>query len=234
MGGMTRSEEEMMKTTEKLQRDVVNELAWDPAVDSSEISVTVTGDGIVTLKGEVPSYWQKRATERSVKRVAGVRAVANDLEVRLLKEHRRDDTDLAEAAVQSLKWHSSVPRDRVRVTVSEGWVTLEGKVRWEFQRRAAYKAVRNLLGVRGVSNLIEIEAAPRPEDIREKIDAAFHRSAGLDADRIRVEVEDGVVTLRGDVSTWRELDEAEWVAWSARGVTDVKNELDVRAPAFAS
>lgn len=223
-----------MKTTEKLQRDVVNELAWDPAVDSSEISVTVTGDGVVTLRGRVPSYWQKRATERSVKRVAGVRAVANDLEVRLLEEHHRDDTDLAEAAVQSLKWHSSVPRDRVRVTVSNGWLTLEGKVRWEFQRRAAHKAVRNLVGVRGVSNVIEIEEVPRPEDVREKIDAAFRRSADLDADRIRIEVEDGVVTLRGDVSTWRELDEAEWVAWSARGVTDVKNELEVKEHAFTA
>jgi osmotically-inducible protein OsmY len=221
-----------MRATEKLQKRVLDELAWDPSVDSSEISVTSSGDGVVTLEGVVPRYREKKAAEKAVKRVAGVRAVANDLEVRLLGKHRRDDTRLAEAAVRALEWHSYVPKDSVKVTVDDGWVTLEGKVRWEYQRREAHDAVRDLVGVKGVTNQIELKVSARPEDVRKKIEAAFRRSAEIDADSVFVETDGGTVVLRGQVSSWRELDAAERAAWSAPGVERVKNRLEVKEPAL--
>lgn len=217
-----------MKATEKLQKRVLDELAWDPRVDSSEISVTSSGDGVVTIKGVVPRYREKKAAEKAVKRVAGVKAVANDLEVRLLDEHRRDDTGLAEAAVKALEWNSYVPKDSVKVTVDDGWVTLEGKVPWEYQRREAHDAVRNLVGVKGVTNQIKLKVSARPEDVQKKIEAAFQRSAEIDADSVFVVTDGDTVILRGHVRSWRELDAAERAAWSAPGVERVKNELKVK------
>lgn len=229
-----------MKRAEELQRDVLKELAWDPSVDASRVTVAASGEGVITLEGQVPTFWQKRAVEGAVKRVAGVKGVANDLAVRLIAEHRRDDTVLAEAAVRALEWHSSVPHEAVKVTVSDGWITLEGRVPWEYQRRSALEAIRDLVGVRGVSDLIEIEApaeegaaAPpsetAPEDVEAltKIEAALERSAAVDADRVTVEVEGSAVVLSGTVPTLRAREEAEWVAWSAPGVTSVENRLDV-------
>lgn len=228
-----------MKPTEKLQRDVVAELAWDPRVDSSEISVTATGDGVITLEGEVPTFWQKRAVEAAAKRVAGVRAVANDLEVRLVREHHRDDTELAERAIETVGWQGSVPEERVGVTVSDGWVTLDGTVPWEYQRRAAEEAVRGLIGVRGVSNLIEIEARPSADTeaeaeearggARERIEEAFRRNAELDAQALEVRVSGDGAILSGEVATWRQREEAEWIAWAAGGIVDVENRIEVRA-----
>lgn len=225
-----------MKPTEKLQRDVVAELAWDPRVDSSEISVTATGNGVITLEGEVPTFWQKRAVELAAKRVAGVRAVANDLEVRLVREHHRDDTELAERAITAVGWQGSVPEERVRVTVSDGWVTLEGAVPWEYQRRAAEEAVRGLIGVRGVSNLIEIEARPVAEGEEqrrggalERIEEAFRRNAELDAEALEVRTSGDRVVLSGDVATWRQREEAEWIAWAAGGIAEVDNRIEVRS-----
>lgn len=223
-----------MKATEKLQRRVLDEIAWDPSVDSSEISVTATADGVITLAGDVPTYREKKAAEKAAKRVAGVKAVADELRVRLVKQARPADTELAGAAVRAFEWHTGVPKDRVKVTVEDGWITLEGKVHWEHQRRAAYKAVRDLAGVTGVTNRIELEVVAQPEDVRKKIEEAFHRSAEIDAENVFVDTEGSKVVLRGHVPTWRERDEAERAAWSAPGVTRVENRIEVKAPAFTA
>lgn len=222
-----------MKKTERLQSDVVDELAFDPKVDSSEIAVTATAQGVVTLKGTVRSYAEKRAAEAAAKRVAGLKGVANDIEVRPTTENARDDTSIAEAAVRALKWDVSVPEDRLKVSVSRAWVTLEGDVKSRFQKAAAARAVRDLLGVRGIVNNIEVKPTVSGADVRGKIEKAFKRSAQIDADRITVETEGGTVTLRGRVHSWAELDEAEDAAWAVPGVMDVENLLELEEPVYA-
>ena len=221
-----------MKASEQLQTDVVDELAYDAEVDSSRIAVTVT-DGVVTLKGAVPSFMQLMAAERAVKRIKGVHAVANDLEVQLAPAGKRDDTAIAEAVLNALKWSTSVPKDRVTVTVTKGWVTLQGKVEWGYQKTAAYKAVRDLYGVRGVSNDIAIESRVEPFEIKRKISDAFKRDAQIDADHVRVEATGGSVTLRGTVRSWSERQAAERVAWAAPGVVSVVSQLEVKPYAYA-
>ena len=221
-----------MISSERIQLDVLDELAYDPAVDSSRVSVTATEAGVVTLKGSAPTFMQARAAERASKRVRGVKAVANDLEVKPAVGFAHDDTGIAEAALQALRWSSSVPRDVVKVTVSHGWITLEGRVEWDYQRRAAYNSVRDLQGVRGVSNLIELKPAAKPAEIREKIENAFRRSAQLDAQHVAIETIGSAVTLRGTVSSWAEKDAAERAAFSAPGVKSVDNRIEVRAHAF--
>lgn len=220
-----------MKATEELQADVVEELAWDPEVDSSKIAVTTSREGTVTLSGSVESFATKRAAERVTKRVKGVHAVVNDLDVLIAPTVKRDDASIADAAVRSIRWHSSVP-DHVKVAVSDGWVKLEGEVEWDYQRRAAYKAVRDLAGVKGVTNDITVRPKASPAEIKMKIGEAFRRSARLDADRVQVTSEGGKVTLRGTVTSLAEKEEAERTAWAAQGVTAVDNRLTVNAFAY--
>jgi osmotically-inducible protein OsmY len=219
-----------MKTDSELRRDVEKELEWDPAVDERRIGVAVI-DGVVTLTGEVSTYAEKWKAERAVERVAGVRGVANELEVRLLGE--RTDTDIAKAATDALKWHVTVPADKIKVRVDKGWITLTGEVNWDFQRRAAERAVRDLPGVRGITNLIAIKPRVEPRDLKQKIEETFKREAALDARGIVVQVEGGEVTLRGKVRSWLERHEAEKAAWSAPGVTAVHNYITVEEPAYA-
>jgi osmotically-inducible protein OsmY len=216
-----------MKSAEKLQSDVVDELAFDPKVDSSGIAVTATPRGIVTLKGAVRQYSEKRAADEAVKRVGGVKGVANDIDVRPEAEPAFDDTAIAEAAVQALKWCSVIPENTVKVSVSEGWLTLVGEVAWEFRRTAAHNAVRDLRGVRGVTNKIVVTPSASAADVKQKIEAAFRRSAQIDADHVTVGTDGGKVTLRGTVSSWSEFEEAEDAAWAAAGVTHVDNLLEV-------
>jgi osmotically-inducible protein OsmY len=214
-----------MKTAEDLKRDVSEELAWDGSVDATAIGVTAE-DGSVTLTGHVRSYAEKRAAEKAAKRVKGVVVVANDLSVHPPNSLLRDDTDIAAAVVHAFQWNVSVPRE-VKATVDHGWVTLDGEVTWSFQQRAAENAVRNLAGVRGVTNLIRIKVQPTPKDIENRIRKAFERSAQIDADQVHATVKDGKVTLKGTVRSWSERNEAEYAARAAAGVNTVDNRLDI-------
>lgn len=216
------------RTDEQIQRDVLEELRWDARVQSNEIGVSVT-DGVVSLTGWVDSYTKKWVAERTAHRVRGVRAVANDIEVRMPSSIDRTDSDIAEAATRALQWDAFVPIERLDVTVSRGWVTLQGEVEWQYQRRAAERAVRRLSGVRGVTNLIALRPriTPTPDDLRQRIEDALARSAETDAERIRVEVPGEQIVLTGTVRSWSEKEEAERVAWSAPGATSVDNRIMV-------
>jgi osmotically-inducible protein OsmY len=216
------------RTDEEIHRDVLEELRWDARVQPNEIGVSVK-DGVVSLTGWVDSYIKRWAAERAAERVRGVRAVANDIEVRLPATADRTDTDIAAATRRALEWDALVPSENIQVTVSRGWVTLRGDVEWEYQKREAERAVRRLAGVRGVTNLITVRPRPRaePAELKRKIEAALVRSAETDAESIEVDIEDDKIVLRGTVRTWAEKEEAERVVWSAPGVTAVDNRIMV-------
>ena len=218
-----------VRSDEQIQRDVLDELGWEAELQPNEIGVAVE-DGVVTLTGRVASFSQKWAAERAAQRVRGVLAVANEIEVRLSGSSERTDADIASAAVRALEWDALIPPGNVEVTVSRGWVTLDGQVEWQFQRRAAERAVRRLTGVLGVTNLITVRPTvePKPSDLKRRIEKALVRSAETDAERIQVKVEGGKVTLEGTVRAWAERDAAERVAWSAPGVTEVDNKIKIR------
>ncbi|MGZ5475729.1 MAG: BON domain-containing protein [Thermoanaerobaculia bacterium] len=212
-----------------LQHDVLTELEWDPSIEAGRIGVSVES-GVVTLNGHVSNYSEKSAAERIAKRVKGVDAVANDIEVKLDLEGQRDDTDIAKAALDALRWNVALPRDKVKVMVTNGgWVTLEGEVDWDYQRRVAFDAVRSLRGVRVVTNNIAVIPKVKAADVKDKIEAALRRSAEIDSKKISVETTDGRVTLRGSVRSWVEREDAVSAAWAAPGVRKVIDELKVRA-----
>src|SRR6266436_7060747 len=214
----------LIRTDEELQKDVLAELKWNAQIQPNEIGVSVK-DGVVTLTGWVDSYLKSWSAEEAAHKVAGVKAVANDIEVKLATE--RTDPDIAEAAVHALEWDASVPSDKVHVTVSKGWVTLKGEVEWEYQKEDAERVVRRLTGVRGVTNLIAVKPYARPlsSELKRKIEEALVRSAEMDAQRITVEAQGNKVILRGKVRSWAERQEAERMAWSAPGVTAVENGI---------
>ena len=215
-----------MRTDLELQREVTNELRWDPRVRDDEIAVAVR-DGVVTLGGTVGSFAVKLAALKAAERVGGVHAVADDLDVKLPGSSQRSDTELAHQVVNALRWDVLVPDDRIKARVEHGWVTLEGEVEWEFERRAARRAVQNLTGVRGVTNLVSLRARASTLDVSQRIKDALRRQAELDARMIEVEAADGAVTLHGTVHSWAERRQAEQAAWSAPGVTRVDDRLVV-------
>jgi osmotically-inducible protein OsmY len=221
----------MLKTNHQLQLDVIDELSWEPSVEASDIGV-VTKDGVVTLTGHVRTYAEKVAAEKAAERVEGVHAVANEVEVRIPSGARRDDAEIARAALDSLKWNVSVPDDRIKLVVEDGWVRLDGEVDWQYQRTAAEDAVRPLNGVRGVSNTIRMGLRVHAKDVRDAIAAALRRSADVEAQQIRVEAKDGKVTLRGRVHSWAERNAAEHAAWAAPGVIAVEDHLSVEGHTY--
>ena len=219
-----------MKTDTDLKRDVLAELVYEPSVVANDIGVSVK-DGVVTLTGHVPTYSEKFAAETAVKRVEGVRAVAEELTVNLLRDHQRNDTDVAQSAANALDWNVSVPHSKVKTMVEDGWITLRGDVNWNYQRQSAHDAVRHLMGVKGVTNLIEIKPPVTPPvstvEIRNKIETALKRNMVKDADGITIEAVNGKVTLKGKVHSWQEHDDAGLAAWSSPGVSFVENDLTI-------
>jgi osmotically-inducible protein OsmY len=218
----------MERTDEQIQRDVLDELKWDARIQPNEVGVSVK-DGVVALTGWVDNYGKKWVAERTAHRVRGVKAVANDIEVRLPSSAERTDADIAAAATRTLEWDAFVPIERLDVTVSRGWVTIKGEVEWEYQRRAAERAARRLSGVRGVTNLITVRPRIQPsgQELRRRIEDALVRSAETDSSRITIDVEGDKIVLKGTVRSWVEKREAERVAWSAPGVTSVDNRIVV-------
>ena len=218
---------ETEKTTdEQVQREVLAELAWEPRIKPNEIGVVVKG-GVVALTGWVDSYTKRWAAEEAAHRVRGVKAVANEIEVRLPGTAERTDADIAAAAIQALRSDVFVPADKVEITVSKGFVTLRGTVDWQFQKEDAEKVIRRLPGVKGVLNSLTVKPPMTPSDLKKKIEEALVRSVQTDAARITVEVHGSKVILRGIVRSWAEKQEAERTAWSAPGVTEVDNRITV-------
>lgn len=213
-------------TDRQLQDNVQAALDWEPSIDITDVGVTVD-QGVVTLRGDVKSYAEKASAERVVLGVYGAKAVANDLRVRLSSSRDRTDGDIALAAVNALKWNSLIPADKVSVSVSQGWVTLKGDLDWNYQKEAADRVIRDLIGVVGVSDNITVRPRVSVVDIESKIEAAFKRSAEIDARRIHVGATDGKVVLTGNVRSWTERREAERVAWSAPGVKAVEDHIAI-------
>jgi osmotically-inducible protein OsmY len=215
-----------MRSDSDIERDVKEELDWDPDLDATDIAISVK-KGVVTLAGFVKSYIHKYEAESAAKRVAGVAAVANDLEVRMPSVDQRPDPDIARDAVAAIKSQLPISSEHIKIVVKNGWVTLEGQAEWQYQRQTAENAVRRIKGVKGVSNLIQLKPRARPDEIKQKIQEAFKRNAEVDANRIMVETSGSEVILKGTVRSWVEREEAERVAWSAPGVTTVEDRIIV-------
>jgi osmotically-inducible protein OsmY len=220
-----------VKTDTELQRDVMTELKWEPTIHAAEIGVSVK-DGVVTLNGVVDSYSKKWAIDRAARRVSGVKAVAEEIKVTLPVPYKRADEDIARSATNVLNWNVWIPRDRVKVMVQDGWITLTGNVNWYYQKEHAENAVRHLIGVVGVTNSITIKP-PVPTvkafEVKNGIEDALKRNARLlrDAEKITVEISGSKVILRGSVGSWADHDEAGYAAYCAPGVSEVENNLRV-------
>ena len=215
-----------MKTDVMIKDDVLAELSWQPNIDETEIGVIVE-DGVVTLSGVVDNYAKKMAAEKAAKIVEGVKAVALDIDVKYGTDFKKTDKEIAKAIVDAFEWNSSVPEDDIAVRVENGWVYLTGEVQWSYQKNAAKNAIKDLLGVKGVSNAISLKNNIKPVEVKEKITKAFQRMATLDADGIILETHGHKVILRGKVHSIKEKEEAETAAYNAPGVYEVKNELKV-------
>jgi osmotically-inducible protein OsmY len=219
-----------MKTDRQIRDDVEAELDWDPSFDSRQVGVAVK-DGIVTLTGHVNAFPDRWAAQKAAQRVSDVKAIANEVEVKLPFAVKRSDTEIAEAVLNAIQSNQSIPATHLKLTVRDGWLTVQGQVNWQYQSNAVDIAVRGVHGVKGVENLIVIKPLPvdtSPEAIKTKIEGAFQRHAHRDARKIRVTVENGVVTLEGEVPSWQEREDARSAAWAAPGISQVEDRLVVR------
>ena len=221
-----------MKHDQQLQANVMAELGFAPGINPAQVGVTATQD-VITLTGTVDTYMQKLAAAQAAERVGGVKGVANELEVKLTSFHQRTDAEIAQAALDVLSWSWIVALKAVKVRAEHGWLTLEGELTWDYQRQAAHDAVANLLGVKGVSNLISLKPVAKPSEVESSIKRAFERRSEQDATQVMVAVSGGEVTLSGQAFSWAEREQAANAAWSAVGVTKVENHIQVAAPAWS-
>ncbi len=219
-----------MKNDAQIQQDVLDQLKWDPLLNASEIGVSVK-NGVVTLSGHVDSYLKKLEAEKQAKKVTGVKAIAEDIQVGISPSYKRSDTEIAEAAVNAIKWHTSINEQSIKVKVEDGILTLEGEVDWGYQRESAKNAVINLVGVRNVINNLTLKQKTPPENLKQKISAAFHRSASIDANKVHIDVDGNKAILRGKVRSFAEKEDAEDAIWSAPGIFRVENQLEVEEEA---
>lgn len=217
-----------MKSDSQIKSDVLAELKWDPAIDETDVGVLVD-NGVVTLTGHLNSFAEKFAAERAARRVAGVRGIAVELDVKISARHKRSDSEIAQAATNALRWNSFVPDDKIQVEVDNGWITLRGTVDWQYQSTYAEQSMRPLVGVRGVSNTITVKPHPSTSSIVAGISAALARHAAREALKIQVDVDGDVVTLKGKVDSLAEHDAAVAVAFNAAGVARVVDKLEVVA-----
>ncbi|HJU45752.1 MAG TPA: BON domain-containing protein [Chitinophagaceae bacterium] len=221
-----------MKSDAQIQKDVIDQLKWEPILNAAEIGVSVKS-GVVTLSGQVDTYSKKIAAEKAAKKVIGVKAVAEDIQVGISPVYRKTDTEVAEAVVNALKWNPSIPDDKIKVKVEDGTVTLEGQLDWNYQRTAVGNAVQNLTGVKYINNYLTVKPTVTPSDVKRKIEAAFQRSATIDADKISVTVVDSRAILTGKVRSFAESEDAQYAAWSAPGINTVENRLQVQQEEYA-
>jgi osmotically-inducible protein OsmY len=215
-----------MKTDYQIKNDVLDELAWQPNIDETQIGVIVE-NGVVTLSGVVNTYTKKLEAEKAAKRVEGVKAVALDIEVKYGADFKKTDQEIAKAIVEAFEWNSSIPEDDIQIKVENGWAYLSGDVQWSYQKSAAKNAVEKLVGVKGVSNLIKLKNNIKPTEVKDNIKKAFQRMADIDANNITLETHGHTVTLRGVVHSIKEKEDAETAAYNAGGVYEVKNELRI-------
>lgn len=221
-----------MKSDIRIQKDVMEELKWQPFLNASEIGVAVK-NGIVTLSGQIDTYSKKLSAEKAAKKVAGVKAIAEDIHIGVSPAFNKTDAEIAEAVLNALKWHTAVQEEKINIKVENGNVSLEGEVEWEFQRSNAKTAVENLTGVCSVFNLITVKPKITASDIEQKISAAYHRSATIDSGKITADVMGSRVTLRGTVRSFTEKEDAEIAAWNAPGVTNVTSKIEIEVPEYA-
>lgn len=214
------------KKDSEIKEDVINELKWDPCVKDLQIKVEID-DGVITLRGHTPHFFDKTMVEEIALGIGGVKAVANEIEVILMNEFKKSDEEIAKAALESIKWDYTIPKNTVKVSVSSGWITLTGETEWNYQRSAAAKAVKKLMGVIGVTNEIMLQNKIQSKDVKNHILDALKRSAEVEGRKIEVNVQGDKITLTGKVHSFWEVADAGLAAWSAPGVRVVDNNLQV-------